>query len=364
MAKLIIEIVHPLRFLREYRGFDAPQIRIGRGYDNDLILGDPHVSAQHLIVHSGSSSGDEREGGWVVEDLSRENGMYVRKSAKVMERAQLDPGDEIMIGRTRLRFFSPGYPVAATKLLVPTHPFFERIEKPVNAWSILLVCTMVFTAHVYLTSIEDVSILKLAAGSLGFLFMAFAWAGAWAFIGRMIKHRTQFAAQLSLVLLFLVAGLMSVNVSEYAGYSFNSVIIEIIVVAILLGGLGTALLVGNMTLASNVSLRKRVAVCSAIFFGIIAILTLLYYSFKDEFNPNPVYFSSLKPPFAKVLLPPAAIGPFPLGNLWPQGRSLSAAGHRSPLGANLSGNRSVDQFLTETAGIFDFADKINKAAAN
>lgn len=346
MAKLIIEIVHPLRFLREYRSFDAPQIRIGRGYDNDLILGDPHVSAQHLIVRSssssGSSSGDEQEDGWVVEDLSRENGMYVRKLAKVMERAQLDPGDEIMIGRTHLRFFSPGYPVAATKLLVPTHPFFQRIEKSVNAWSILLVCTMVFTAHEYLTSIEDVSILKLASGSLGFLFMAFAWAGAWAFIGRMIKHKTQFAAQLSLVLLFLVAGLMSVNISEYAGYSFNSVIVEIIVIAILLSGLGTAFLVGNMTLATNMSLKKRVAVCSSIFLGFIAIPTLLYYSFKDEFNPNPMYFSSLKPPFAKVLLP---------------------AGHRSPSGENLSANRSVDQFLTETAGIFDFADKIKQPAS-
>ena len=329
MAKLIIEIVHPLRFLREYRTFDAPQIRIGRGYDNDLVLGDPHVSPAHLIVRSrsrSSSSGEEQ--GWIVEDIGRENGMYLRKLAKVVDQARLDPGDEIVIGHTRLRFLSPEHPVAATKLLVPTHPFFQRIEKPVNAWSILLVCAMIFTAHVYMTSIEDVSILKLASGSLGFLLTAFAWAGAWAFIGRMIKHKTQFAAQLSLVLLFLVAGLMSVNVSEYAGYSFNSVIVEIIVIAILLSGLGTAFLVGNMALATNVSLRKRVAVCSSIFLGIIAILTLLYYSFKDEFNPNPMYFSTLKPPFAKVLP-----------------------------------NRSVDQFLTETAGIFEFPDKLKQTAA-
>lgn len=338
MAKFIIEIVHPLRFLREYRTFDAPQIRIGRGYDNDLILGDPHVSPAHLIVRSRSRSGSSSSGeeqGWIVEDIGRENGMYLRKLAKVVDQARLDPGDEIVIGHTRLRFLSPEHPVAATKLLVPTHPFFQRIEKPVNAWSILLVCAMIFTAHVYMTSIEDVSILKLASGSLGFLLTAFAWAGAWAFIGRMIKHKTQFAAQLSLVLLFLVAGLMSVNVSEYAGYSFNSVIVEIIVVAILLSGLGTAFLVGNMTLATNVSLRKRVAVCSSIFLGIIAILTLLYYSFKDEFNPNPMYFSTLKPPFARVLLP----------------------------AGNLSANRSVDQFLTETAGIFDFLEKIKQTVS-
>ena len=321
MAKLIIEIVHPLRFLREYRTFDAVQVRIGRGYGNDVILADPHVSPDHLIVRN-------EEGGWIAEDISGENGMFVHKLSKVLERARLDSGDEIMIGRTRLRFLSPDHAVAPTKLLVQVHAFFRGIEKPVNAWSILLVCTMIFTAHVYMTSIEDVSILKLASGSLGFLFTAFAWAGAWAFIGRMIKHKTQFAAQLSLVLLFLVAGLMSVNLSEYAGYSFNSVIVEIIVIAILLIGLGTAFLVGNMTLATNVSLRKRIAVCSSVFFGIIAILTLLYYSFKDEFNPNPMYFSTLKPPFAKILP-----------------------------------DKSIDQFLAQTTDIFDVPDKQKKPAA-
>ena len=342
MAKLIIEIVHPLRFLREYKTFEGPEVHIGRGYGNDLILGDPHVSAAHLIVRSGNSSSGQESGGWLVEDVSRENGMYVRKFSEVMEQAPLDSGDEIVIGRTRLRFFSPEHPVAATKLLIQTHPFFQRIEKPVNAWSILLVCAMIFTAHVYLTSLEDVSIPKLASGSLGFLFTAFAWAGLWAFVGRMIKHKPQFAAQLSLSLLFIVAGLVLTNVSEYAGYAFNSVIVEIVLAAVFFSGLGTAFLVGNMTLATNVSLRKRIAVCSSISLGIIAILTLRYYSFKDEFNPNPVYFATLKPPFARGLLP-AAIGP--------------------PRGRNLSANQSVDQFLNETAGIFDFSDKLKGTTA-
>ncbi len=327
MAKLIIEIVHPLRFLREYKTFEGPEVRVGRGYGNDLILGDPHVSADHLIVRSGHSS-DAGQGGWLVEDVSHENGMYVRKFSRVMEQVRLDSGDEIVVGRTRLRFLSPEHPVAATKLLIQTHPFFQKIEKPVNAWSILLVCTMIFTAHVYMTSLEDVSIPKLAAGSLGFLFTAFAWAGLWAFAGRMIKHKPQFAAQLSLSLLFIVTGLTLTNVSEYAGYGFNSVIVEIVLAAVFFSGLGTAFLIGNMTLATNVSLKKRIAVSASIFLGIIAILTLLYYSFKDEFNPNPMYFATVKPPFAKILP-----------------------------------SHSVDQFLTETAGIFDFPEKLKKTTA-
>ncbi|MBI5415992.1 MAG: FHA domain-containing protein, partial [Candidatus Omnitrophica bacterium] len=257
MAKLVIEIIHPLRFLREYKTFDAPMVRIGRGYDNDLIVADPHVSARHLVVRT---EGEE----WAVEDVSRENGMFVPKIARVVEQAYLKSGDELIIGRTRLRFLSPEHPVAATRLLVPTHVFLRTVGRPVNMGSVLIVCLMGFAAHVYLISAEDTSIWKLAAGVLGFVFSAFLWAGGWAFIGRMIKQKTQFAAQSSLSLLFVAAVLISVNISEYLGYWLNSETAETVVAAILLGGLCTAFLVGNLTLATNVSLKRRVVICSSI----------------------------------------------------------------------------------------------------
>ncbi|MBI5149867.1 MAG: FHA domain-containing protein [Candidatus Omnitrophica bacterium] len=321
MAKFIIEIIHPLRFLREYKTFDAPLVRIGRGYDNDLIVADPHVSARHLIVRA---QGEE----WAVEDISRENGMFVPKFARVVEQASLKSGDELIIGRTRLRFLSPEHPVAATKLLVPTHVFLRTIGRPVNMGSILIVCLMGFAAHVYLISVEETSIWKLAAGVLGFVFSSFFWAGVWAFIGRMIKHKTQFAAQSSLSLLFVAAVLITVNISEYLGYWLNSETVETVIAAILLGGLCTVFLIGNLTLATNVSLKQRIAVCSSISIGIIAVAALLYYSAKDEFNPEPAYFASLKPPVLKIL-----------------------------------SDRSIDQFLAETTGIFDFPEKFKQPAA-
>lgn len=311
MAKLVIEIVHPIRFLKEYKTFEGPLVRVGRGFGNDLILGDPHVSPEHLVVR-------EAEGGWLAESIDRENRMYVRKYDKVMDKALLNSGDEVTIGRTRLRFFSPTHPVVGTKLIVPTHGLLKKIGRPVNTVSLTVASFLVFMCYVYLTSFDDISLLKLSSGAVGFLFLALLWAGIWAFVGRIIKHKTQFAAQLSLSVLFLAVLLPLMNVSEYLGYFLNSVWVETVSGMWLLGALFAVFLVWNLGVATNVSLKRRIAVSAAISGVLISISVLLYFAFKDEFNPLPMYYATLKPPFVKVLE-----------------------------------DQSVDQFLLKTEAIFD-----------
>jgi hypothetical protein len=318
MAKFVIEIVHPIRFLKEYKTFEGPLVRVGRGFDNDLILGDPHVSPEHLVVRAA----DE---GWMAETVDRENRMYVRKYGKVMDKALVNSGDEITIGRTRLRFFNPTHPVAATKLIVPTRGLLKKMGRPVNAVSLTLVCFLVFMCYVYLTSFDDISLLKLSSGAVGFLFLALLWAGIWAFVGRIIKHKTQFAAQLSLSVLFLAVLLPMMNVSEYLGYFLNSVWVEAVVGMGLLGALFAVFLVWNLGVATNVSLKRRIAVSAAISGVLISISVLLYFAFKDEFNPLPMYYATLKPPFFKIME-----------------------------------DQSVDQFLLKTDAVFDQETRLGK----
>lgn len=317
--KFVIEIVHPIRFLKEYRTFDAPLVTVGRGYHNDLILADPHVAAEHLAIRR------EESGGWMVESLSRENGMYVRKYAKVVEKALLESGDEIIIGKTRLRLLSPAHPVDSPKLLGPTNQFLKTIGRPVNTSSILIIFLIFFALHVHWTSSENFSALKLAAGALWFLLGALVWAAPWAFVGRMIKHKAQFAAQLSLSALFLMAAVILVSMTEYIGYWTNSLPAEAVSASVFLGTLCAAFLAGNLTVATSVSLKKRVGVSAGISLTVIAVATLLYQTFKDEFNPNPVYYAVLKPPLIQGL--PA---------------------------------QSIDQFFAQTQEIFDFSKNTGK----
>jgi Protein of unknown function (DUF3662)/FHA domain len=68
---------------------------IGRSRECDLTLDDPNVSRRHAeIRHEG--------GGWWVVDLGSTNGVEV--NGRRVDRAKLEPDDEILLGTSRLRF--------------------------------------------------------------------------------------------------------------------------------------------------------------------------------------------------------------------------------------------------------------------
>ena len=86
---------------RHYRA-EGPSITIGRGYQNDVVLGDSHISANHLRL-------DAVEGGWQLNDLQSLNGVEVIKNPSADSTAStmvLADGAEIKIGRTKLRIIA------------------------------------------------------------------------------------------------------------------------------------------------------------------------------------------------------------------------------------------------------------------
>ncbi|HHV54020.1 MAG TPA: FHA domain-containing protein [Firmicutes bacterium] len=69
---------------------------VGRGSGNDVRVFDPYVSARHLrlLVTTGRVT---------VEDLGSRNGTWIN-GRRLGEPAVLEPGDEIRLGETRLRW--------------------------------------------------------------------------------------------------------------------------------------------------------------------------------------------------------------------------------------------------------------------
>lgn len=68
---------------------------IGRGDENDVVLGDTFVSGEHArLAWNGN--------GWVIEDLGSTNGTFV--NGKQVKRAtSVRPGDELKIGNVKLK---------------------------------------------------------------------------------------------------------------------------------------------------------------------------------------------------------------------------------------------------------------------
>ncbi|HYM83268.1 MAG TPA: DUF3662 and FHA domain-containing protein [Candidatus Dormibacteraeota bacterium] len=73
-------------------------LTIGRGADNDLVLGDPRVSRRHARIQA-------RQGRLVLSDLESSNGTRVNGSP--VGEVAIGYGDEILVGDTRLIVDAP-----------------------------------------------------------------------------------------------------------------------------------------------------------------------------------------------------------------------------------------------------------------
>jgi hypothetical protein len=72
---------------------------IGRSSECDITVEDPNVSRRHAEVR-------REDGGWWIVDLGSTNGIEV--NGKRVDRARLEPDDQVTLGRTELTFEQTG----------------------------------------------------------------------------------------------------------------------------------------------------------------------------------------------------------------------------------------------------------------
>ena len=103
-APFFVEVLSRNKEVRYRHQVDSLPISIGRGYDNDFILDDPHTSAHHAIIDKTA------DGGLMIRDLGSRNGI-IHKGQRQTELA-IDGNTIFRLGHTNLRVRSADFPVA------------------------------------------------------------------------------------------------------------------------------------------------------------------------------------------------------------------------------------------------------------
>ncbi|MFD1217510.1 FHA domain-containing protein [Microbulbifer celer] len=198
MALIIEEINRAHRVHTRVR-VDGERATLGRCFSNAVIVEDPHADPVHAELVR------DQDGCYVLRDLGSLNGTrllrnYRDKSVKAagVREHLIQSGDEIEIGKSKLRFTDTETSVPPAVPLHHAETLFDRIATPTVAIGLCLLVAALGLWRAYLGTVQEFEwprgVEVLTDSVIGLL----VYAAIWSFIGRVVKHEAHFLAHLSI----------------------------------------------------------------------------------------------------------------------------------------------------------------------
>ncbi len=163
---------------------DADVLTLGRAWDNDIVLDDPHVAAHHLRLLRGA------DGRWIAHDLGSRNGMQVEGRRGTLAQVEFERDTVLRIGHTTLRLHRGDEPVPAElPLLRGSSPW------PLALGGVALVlCSSML--DLWLGETGEPKLVRYLTALLALALVIVLWTSAWAVISRIFHGHASFGRHL------------------------------------------------------------------------------------------------------------------------------------------------------------------------
>lgn len=296
MKKLVLEITsHAGDGSIAHRAVESFPATLGRGYHNDIIIGDPHVCPEHVRLEI------SEEGQLGIRDLGSQNGLMVNQELHKEKLVALNSGDTVRIGRTTIRVFDPAHPVAPAQRLQRANPFLSWLSRPLTVWTSFLLSAACIVGWRYLGTWRDEEIAEtLGAAGFGAVIVTLIWAALWGVAGRLVRHKSRFRSHVALFSLFILLTIGADFVTSYADFLTNGGVGATVLSYALNMALCIGLLYGSLTLATEMNDKKRRVWCAFFALGMALAGVGFSQATKDRFEPMPKYASTLEPYLASL----------------------------------------------------------------
>jgi hypothetical protein len=288
--ELIFEVIEPSGRVHQCRKLSGQQIRIGRAFNNDLILTDPTVDPYHAVIEMTDN------GQMLIKDLGSVNGTFGEGKQRIQTEMALNSGSEYLLGKTRIHVFSPDHPVAATAKIGNTENVMDYLGNPLLLTAAFLLTFTLYAGSQWLNMFSGFKWQGIANVSLMIFGSALAITIFWAVIGRILRHESHFWKQATIILVFMIAqfllsiiyDLVLFNTLDYMFSMAVMILLECVLVAVLLWF--------NLYLATNQTGAQRLK--TAISIALVLMLLSVYseFLFREDFTETPDYVRVLKPP--------------------------------------------------------------------
>lgn len=202
-----VEILSRHREVVARHRFAATEVRIGRGYDNDLVLDDPHVAVHHLRIYRAET------GDLIAEDVGSVNGTFLDRDRRRHERVLLDGDEIIRIGNIQLRLRDAGYAVPRERERQP-----PALLWPVAAGLAVPILGMAALSQ-WLGETGEPKASRYVLLLLGLAGYALAWTALWTVLSRVFAGKAQFERNLIIALAGLLAYTLYAQFAQFAAFA-------------------------------------------------------------------------------------------------------------------------------------------------
>ena len=262
------------------------EIHIGRAFDNDIIVEDRYICPHHLRL-------TRVDQGWKIDDLDSLNGFRTR-ARRGADPDILRSGDRFRIGHTTLYVYDGQHAVEETLELDGAEARFSVLGRGIVWPAVAVVSVLVFVqSHYWRSYVEFQPLFVLSAIFESVVAMTVV-AAFWALLGRLLRHKASFFAQLSLWLIYSMLSMAVVSVAQWVGFNANSRVVE----NALEHGLGFGVLAfvlwGTLLLATNLRARGRLFTSLGISSALLAINLAAQFQMERGFSPFPDYYARMK----------------------------------------------------------------------
>ncbi len=289
MGSLIIETLDRFGKVKERHHASKFPCKIGRGYDNDIIIDDPYISPTHITINS-------LEDTFTVNDNNSKNGLFSLHPFKQQQALNIEDDSRVRIGHTDIRFRFTGHPV---KEAIQERNKPSKISMLLTSGFILPIVWIVFGLLFMLNNyIEDtglVTIQGLLSDVFPILIVLALWAAGWSIVSKIVTHRFYFSFHAIWASVLTILSTLVDNLANYFEFSFSLPGSAGVIVFILGVIVTSILLYGHLRYSTTFSDQKsRVSAITAsiILLGLVEVLSFLN---APKFTNKPNYSGIIKP---------------------------------------------------------------------
>ena len=269
---------------------DGPEVRIGRGYDNDVVVDDPYVAPRHLRIFRGD------DGALVAEDLGSRNGLRA-EDGRALPRVAVDGDRPLRIGRTLLRIREADHAVAPERVAPPVARMWPRA---------LGLATAVFALELLTVWLNQTAEPKLSRQVLVLVAIAavvLVWTTGWALLNRIFAGHARFERHLVIALTALLAFSIVAELVDIGAFALSwRLLADFSYIGAWM--LFAALCFFHLREIGPARLKLKAAVVFGLGAAAVATQTLSQYQYETgPWVSRQTYVRKLYPPFMRIVAP-------------------------------------------------------------